>query len=141
MSRLGGKRLLATTGIQRQQTTETQRQHPGERDQRPLAGGGRQTRGHALRLLIAHHYRHDDHARRLNLGLGRWRELRGEAILGYLEMGASGVQLGTRFVCATESIAHPKFKQAFIRASGSRIWTARRRSSASARAASLAIRL
>ena len=41
---------------------------------------------------------------------------RGEAMLGYLEMGASGVQLGTRFVCATESIAHPKFKQAFIRA-------------------------
>ncbi len=42
---------------------------------------------------------------------------RGEAIAAYLEMGASGVQLGTRFVCATESIAHPKFKQAFIRAS------------------------
>ena len=42
---------------------------------------------------------------------------RGQAMLGYLEMGASGVQLGTRFVCATESIAHPKFKQAFIRAS------------------------
>jgi enoyl-[acyl-carrier protein] reductase II len=42
---------------------------------------------------------------------------RGEAIVGYLEMGASGVQLGTRFVCATESIAHPRFKQAFIRAS------------------------
>jgi enoyl-[acyl-carrier protein] reductase II len=41
---------------------------------------------------------------------------RGEAIASYLEMGASGVQLGTRFVCATESIAHPKFKQAFIRA-------------------------
>jgi enoyl-[acyl-carrier protein] reductase II len=41
---------------------------------------------------------------------------RGEAILSYLEMGASGVQLGTRFVCATECIAHPKFKQAFIRA-------------------------
>ncbi|HUY68412.1 MAG TPA: nitronate monooxygenase [Alphaproteobacteria bacterium] len=41
---------------------------------------------------------------------------RGEAILSYLEMGASGVQLGTRFVCATESIAHAKFKQAFIRA-------------------------
>jgi enoyl-[acyl-carrier protein] reductase II len=41
---------------------------------------------------------------------------RGEAIVSYLEMGASGVQLGTRFVCATESIAHPKFKQAFIRA-------------------------
>ncbi len=41
---------------------------------------------------------------------------RGEAIAGYLEMGASGVQLGTRFACATESIAHPAFKQAFIRA-------------------------
>ncbi len=41
---------------------------------------------------------------------------RGEAILSLLEMGASGVQLGTRFVCATESIAHPIFKQAFIRA-------------------------
>jgi enoyl-[acyl-carrier protein] reductase II len=42
---------------------------------------------------------------------------RGEAIAGYLEMGAAGVQLGTRFVCATESIAHPQFKNAFIRAS------------------------
>ncbi|MBV8494095.1 MAG: nitronate monooxygenase [Alphaproteobacteria bacterium] len=42
---------------------------------------------------------------------------RGEAILSYLEMGASGVQLGTRFVCAFESIAHPQFKRAFIRAS------------------------
>lgn len=41
---------------------------------------------------------------------------RGEAILSYLEMGAAGVQLGTRFVCATESIAHPSFKKAFIRA-------------------------
>jgi enoyl-[acyl-carrier protein] reductase II len=42
---------------------------------------------------------------------------RGEAIAGYLEMGAAGVQLGTRFVCATESIAHANFKKAFIRAS------------------------
>lgn len=42
---------------------------------------------------------------------------RGEAIAGYLEMGAAGVQLGTRFVCATESIAHPNFKKAFLRAS------------------------
>jgi enoyl-[acyl-carrier protein] reductase II len=41
----------------------------------------------------------------------------GTAIASYLEMGASGVQLGTRFVCAHESIAHPKFKQTFIRAS------------------------
>lgn len=40
---------------------------------------------------------------------------RGEAVLSYLEMGAAGAQLGTRFVCATECIAHPAFKQAFIR--------------------------
>jgi enoyl-[acyl-carrier protein] reductase II len=44
-------------------------------------------------------------------GLGR-----GEAILSFLQMGASGAQLGTRFAAATESIAHPNFKQAFIRA-------------------------
>jgi enoyl-[acyl-carrier protein] reductase II len=42
---------------------------------------------------------------------------RGEVIAAYLEMGAAGVQLGSRFVCATESIAHPAFKKAFIRAS------------------------
>ncbi len=42
---------------------------------------------------------------------------RGEAMAGYLEMGASGVQLGTRFACATESIAHPAFKKAFFHAS------------------------
>jgi len=42
---------------------------------------------------------------------------RGEAVAGYLEMGAAGVQLGTRFVCATECIAHANFKKAFIRAS------------------------
>ena len=42
---------------------------------------------------------------------------RGEAIAAYLEMGAVGVQLGTRFVCANECIAHPNFKKAFIRAS------------------------
>jgi enoyl-[acyl-carrier protein] reductase II len=42
---------------------------------------------------------------------------RGEAILAYLEMGASGAQLGTRFAAAVESIAHSRFKQAFIRAS------------------------
>ncbi len=41
---------------------------------------------------------------------------RGEAIAMYLEMGAAGCQLGTRFVCATESIAHQNFKTAFIRA-------------------------
>ena len=42
---------------------------------------------------------------------------RGEAMLSYLEMGAAGCQLGTLFVCATECVAHPKFKQAFIRSS------------------------
>ncbi|WP_226633147.1 NAD(P)H-dependent flavin oxidoreductase [Novosphingobium profundi] len=42
---------------------------------------------------------------------------RGEAMAGYLEMGASGVQLGTRFACASESIAHPDFKKMFFRAS------------------------
>ena len=41
---------------------------------------------------------------------------RGGAVASYLEMGAAGVQLGTRFVCAHESIAHPNFKTAFLRA-------------------------
>ncbi|MCQ8240675.1 NAD(P)H-dependent flavin oxidoreductase [Rhizosaccharibacter radicis] len=45
-------------------------------------------------------------------GLGR-----GDAILGMLEMGAAGAQLGTRFAASAESIAHPRFKQAFIQAS------------------------
>lgn len=40
---------------------------------------------------------------------------RGEAIGSYLEMGASGVQLGTRFVCAEESVAHENFKNLFIK--------------------------
>jgi enoyl-[acyl-carrier protein] reductase II len=44
-------------------------------------------------------------------GLGR-----GEAILGLLEMGASGAQLGTRFAASVESIAHPNFKKAFVKA-------------------------
>ncbi len=42
---------------------------------------------------------------------------RGEAVLAYLEMGAAGVQMGTRFACAAESIAHENFKRAFFRAS------------------------
>ncbi|MEP3247104.1 MAG: nitronate monooxygenase [Sneathiella sp.] len=42
---------------------------------------------------------------------------RGEAITNYLRMGAAGCQLGTRFVCATECIAHADFKKAFMRAS------------------------
>jgi enoyl-[acyl-carrier protein] reductase II len=44
-------------------------------------------------------------------GLGR-----GEAILSYLEMGASGAQLGTRFAAAEESIAHEKFKKFYVHA-------------------------
>ena len=40
----------------------------------------------------------------------------GAMIAAYLEMGACGVQLGTRFACASESIAHPDFKKAFFRA-------------------------
>lgn len=40
---------------------------------------------------------------------------RGEAIATYLQMGASGVQLGTRFVCASECVAHENFKKLFIR--------------------------
>ena len=44
-------------------------------------------------------------------GLGR-----GEAITAFLQMGAAGAQIGTRFAAATESIAHPRFKQAFFHA-------------------------
>ena len=42
-------------------------------------------------------------------GLGR-----GEAILGYLEMGAAGAQLGTRFAASEDSIAHKNFKRMFV---------------------------
>jgi NAD(P)H-dependent flavin oxidoreductase YrpB (nitropropane dioxygenase family) len=42
---------------------------------------------------------------------------RGTAIAAWLEMGASGVQLGTRFAASAESVAHPNFKKAFFRAS------------------------
>lgn len=41
---------------------------------------------------------------------------RGAAIAAFVEMGASGVQLGTRFAAASELIAHPNFKRAFMRA-------------------------
>jgi enoyl-[acyl-carrier protein] reductase II len=53
----------------------------------------------------------DEHLVFVAGGIGR-----GEAIAGYLEMGAVGAQLGTRFACATESVAHPAFKKAFFRA-------------------------
>jgi len=42
---------------------------------------------------------------------------RGEAIANFIRMGAAGVQLGTRFVCAYESIAHRNFKLLFIKSS------------------------
>jgi enoyl-[acyl-carrier protein] reductase II len=42
---------------------------------------------------------------------------RGEMIASFLQQGAAGVQIGTRLVCATECIAHPAFKKAFMRAS------------------------
>ena len=41
----------------------------------------------------------------------------GLLMIHYLMMGASGVQLGTRFVIAEESIAHDNFKNAIIKAS------------------------
>lgn len=41
---------------------------------------------------------------------------RGDAMLSYLEMGASGCQIGTLFACAEESIAHDNFKKTLIRA-------------------------
>lgn len=40
---------------------------------------------------------------------------RGEAIVQFLKMGAAGCQLGTRFVCANESIAHENFKNIFLK--------------------------
>jgi enoyl-[acyl-carrier protein] reductase II len=40
----------------------------------------------------------------------------GEMIAHYLALGAAGVQLGTRFVAAEECVAHPRFKEAFVKA-------------------------
>src|SRR3546814_14032476 len=48
----------------------------------------------------------DEHLVFVAGGIGR-----GEAIAGYLEMGAAGVQPGTRFACAAESSAYPDFKK------------------------------
>jgi enoyl-[acyl-carrier protein] reductase II len=42
---------------------------------------------------------------------------RGAAVALWAQMGASGVQLGTRFAASAESVAHPAFKKAFFRAS------------------------
>jgi enoyl-[acyl-carrier protein] reductase II len=40
---------------------------------------------------------------------------RGELVAQFLKMGAAGCQLGTKFVCANESIAHENFKNIFIK--------------------------
>ena len=40
---------------------------------------------------------------------------RGEMIVKFLQLGASGCQIGTRFVCANESVAHANFKEVFIK--------------------------
>ena len=40
----------------------------------------------------------------------------GRGLVAALALGAKGVQLGTRFVCAEECIAHPKFKQKIVQA-------------------------
>ncbi|MGM0445030.1 MAG: enoyl-[acyl-carrier-protein] reductase FabK [Bacillota bacterium] len=40
----------------------------------------------------------------------------GRGFAAALSLGASGVQMGTRFVCAKESIAHKKYKEAIINA-------------------------
>lgn len=40
----------------------------------------------------------------------------GEMIAQYLSLGAAGVQLGTRFVAAQECVAHPRFKEAYLKA-------------------------
>lgn len=41
----------------------------------------------------------------------------GRGLAAALCLGAAGVQMGTRFVCATECIAHPRYKQAILAAS------------------------
>ena len=37
-------------------------------------------------------------------------------ILAALSLGAEGVQMGTRFVCTTECIAHQNYKDAIVKA-------------------------
>lgn len=40
----------------------------------------------------------------------------GKGFLGALSLGAEGVQIGTRFICATECTAHENYKQMVLRA-------------------------
>ncbi len=39
----------------------------------------------------------------------------GRGLLAALSLGAEGVQMGTRFVCSSESIVHEKFKEAIVK--------------------------
>ena len=43
----------------------------------------------------------------------------GRGLAATLAFGAQGIQMGTRFVCSTECIAHPKYKNAILAASSS----------------------
>jgi len=40
----------------------------------------------------------------------------GRGFVAALALGAAGVQMGTRFICTTECIAHPNYKQALVQA-------------------------
>ena len=40
----------------------------------------------------------------------------GRGLVAALALGAQGIQMGTRFVCATECVAHPAYKRAIIEA-------------------------
>jgi len=40
----------------------------------------------------------------------------GRGLAAALALGAQGVQIGTRFICSTECIAHPKYKQKLLEA-------------------------
>ena len=40
----------------------------------------------------------------------------GRGLVAALALGAQGVQMGTRFICSEECIAHPRFKEQIIQA-------------------------
>jgi len=40
----------------------------------------------------------------------------GRGLAAALALGAQGIQMGTRFVCSVECIAHPKYKEAIVKA-------------------------
>ncbi len=40
----------------------------------------------------------------------------GHGLVAVLALGAQGVQMGTRFICSTECIAHPRFKEHILQA-------------------------